>query len=418
MRTVRSLEELDDILMECDQAEQKSDDALRHVFQTFRMDPSPHLPADPFSADYFNAQLALYKQLAGRVYTTANEETVFDIDAVIDRPFPYSASPQVAGAHFGAIGLLLRSMHLPPGARVLDVGPGWGNTTMTLAQMGYQVTALDIEPRFCELIRQRCAQVGVDVDVVNADFFWIEGIRDRFDGIVFFESFHHCADHPRLLRALGPALTPDGHVYFGAEPISSDFPVPWGVRMDGESLWAIRRHGWLELGFQPGYFRRALRLAGLYAQSHMSVDLPWINVWDAKVGVPEAIGIPAWDPRLATQTGARENGSIQLRGAPAGYALHGPYMPLMDGRYKAAVYFGHQPAPRGHGVIDVCADSGRRVIFQAPFDATTLWREELALKIEFELSRAEKDVEVRLHCAADFWGSIERLELTESTEAI
>ena len=158
--------------------------------------------------------MALYERIAGRSYSTANEETIFDLESVV--PFPYAASCQVAGAHLGAIAFMLRNIRLPRRARVLDVGPGWGNTALALAQLGFEVTALDIEARFCELIRERARRVGVQVEVVNDEFFWIEKVNGRFDAIVFFESFHHCADHQRLLRALGPALASGGHVYFGA----------------------------------------------------------------------------------------------------------------------------------------------------------------------------------------------------------
>jgi hypothetical protein len=37
-----------------------------------------------------------------------------------------------------------------------------------------------------------------------------------------------------------------------AEPITDDFGEPWGLRLDGMSAWSIRKHGWLELGFQTG----------------------------------------------------------------------------------------------------------------------------------------------------------------------
>lgn len=72
---------------------------------------------------------------------------------------------------------------------------------------------------------------------------------------VFFECFHHCDDHRRLLRALHRAVQPGGCVVFAAEPIAPDYPVPWGVRMDGEALWAIHNFGWLELGFRDDYLR-------------------------------------------------------------------------------------------------------------------------------------------------------------------
>jgi 2-polyprenyl-3-methyl-5-hydroxy-6-metoxy-1,4-benzoquinol methylase len=312
MQTITDLEELDRMLAECERAAQISDDDLRRVFQLYRMDVSAQLPPDPFSAEYADAQMALYERISGRSYSTRNEESIIDINSAVLRPFPYNASCQVAGAHLGAIGFLFGSLQLRPGARVLDVGAGWGNTTLGLARLGYEVTALDIEARFCELIRQRARRIELQIEVINDDFFWIEKARRRFDAIVFFESFHHCADHPRLLRSLGPALVPGGHVYFGAEPITPHFPVPWGLRTDGESLWAIRRNGWLELGFHPDYFRHALQRAGFSAEMRTSTDLPWINVWDAKIDSPKLPEIAISASKLVHQTAVPASESTPL----------------------------------------------------------------------------------------------------------
>jgi len=274
--------ELEAKLAECERAEAVSNDALRQVLKTFRLTLDDQLPADPFSPDYRDRQLALYERISGRRYGTANEASEFDYADAATRPYPYRASPKVAGEYLGAIAFLISTLRLPPGARVLDMGPGWGNTSLALAQLGFHVTALDVEPRFCTLISDRARRTGVTIEIVNADFFWMESTADHFDAIVFFESFHHCADPVRLLSALPNALARGGHVYFGAEPISPVFPMPWGVRTDGESLWAIRHHGWLELGFRDDWFREALARAGLVASVRASVDMPGIKVWDAR----------------------------------------------------------------------------------------------------------------------------------------
>ena len=55
-----------------------------------------------------------------------------------------------------------------------------------------------------------------------------------------------------------------GAIVFAAEPIIDDFYCPWGVRLDGQSAWSIRKFGWLELGFRTDYFRKTLdRLVGV-----------------------------------------------------------------------------------------------------------------------------------------------------------
>lgn len=237
--------------------------------------------ADPFSAEYGLAQMDLYHHIAGRRYQTDNEATVFDVDLIERRPFPYSTgSMRIVGDQLLSIGSLLRRVKVPPGARILEFGPGWGNTTMALAQSGFSVTAVDIEPRFCELLSRRAVNLGVKVDVVNADFFWAESVESPYDAAIFFECFHHCADHLRLLRALGNAIKPGGRIYMAGEPITHNFPVPWGIRFDGESLWAIRKHGWLELGFNERYFKHALAANGWRGVKYQSMATPSATVWE------------------------------------------------------------------------------------------------------------------------------------------
>ena len=84
---------------------------------------------------------------------------------------------------------------------------------------------------------------------------------EPFDAAVFFESFHHCADHLAMLRVCTTSCAPGGAVLFAAEPVQR-MDYPWGPLVDGLSVWSSRTHGWLELGFDIGYFQQALRRTG------------------------------------------------------------------------------------------------------------------------------------------------------------
>jgi len=226
--------------------------------------------------------MALYETLSGKAYRLENEATPIDVDSMVIRPFPYCTnSSQVIGTQLISIGSLLHRLQVPPGGRVLEFGPGWGNTTLALAMGGYCVTAVDISESFCELIRRRAEHAGVTINVVHSDFMWAESVTEPYDAVVFFECFHHCDDHLRLLRALHRAVKPGGRVYFGGEPITDGFPVPWGLRLDGESLWAIRKHGWLELGFTESYFVKALESTGWAVTKHASSEHFAANIWEA-----------------------------------------------------------------------------------------------------------------------------------------
>jgi 2-polyprenyl-3-methyl-5-hydroxy-6-metoxy-1,4-benzoquinol methylase len=276
VRVVSDLQQLDEILAELDAAAAVSDDELRRLFPTFRMELAHSLPDDPHSDAYRDAQFELYRMLAEKPYDIANEASLIDVAEATTRPFPFcTRSSRTVGDHLLAIGYLIRTMDLRPDASVLDLGAGWGNTSVWLARMGYRVTAVDIEPRFVELIRERSRRKELNVEVVQADFQIVQSFDRTWDAVLFFESFHHCADHRALVASLDRVVAPDGKVIFAAEPITEDFPVPWGLRLDGESLWSIRRNGWLELGFHEGYFQDLMTEHGWRLSKHVCVETPW-----------------------------------------------------------------------------------------------------------------------------------------------
>lgn len=276
LRLVSSLDELDTILKELDAAAAISDDELRRSFTTFAMKFPLDIPADPYSKAYRDRQFELYEYLSGKPYSPSNEVTAFDVSTAADRPFPfYTESPQTVGNHLIAIGHLIRTMNLPPKASVLEFGPGWGNTTIWLARMGYRVTAVDIEKHFVDLIVERGRRKQLNIEVIEGDFQLVHHVHRQWDAVLFFECFHHCADHHFLIKGLNKVVSPGGKIVFAAEPISDDFPIPWGFRLDGESLWAIRKHGWCELGFQETYFRELMDRHGWVLSKHVCPETPW-----------------------------------------------------------------------------------------------------------------------------------------------
>jgi len=99
----------------------------------------------------------------------------------------------------------------------------------------------------------------------------------HFDAAVFFASFHHCSDHLQMLRNLTHIVREQGIVAFGSEPITA-LPYPWGLRLDGMSVWSTRKFGWLENGFTASYFAAALDRTGWRAESTSSRDIPGCKV--------------------------------------------------------------------------------------------------------------------------------------------
>lgn len=248
----------------------RSEDEARDFLSRFTLAPPPGRPADPFSASYAEWTWSLYRQISGRPgYALANESSPIDVEQALARPFPYATgSPSVVGEDLEARGFVLRCLAaagVAPPARVVEFGPGWGNLTADLVATGYRVTGVEVDPGFCALLEGR-RTTGGTLEVANTDMLSFRP-DEPFDAAVFFECFHHCADHLSLLEALHDVVGPEGCVVFAAEPVQ-EMPYPWGPRLDGLSLWSMRTYGWLELGFDRRYFRRALAVAGWHAERH------------------------------------------------------------------------------------------------------------------------------------------------------
>ena len=406
---IGTLAELDQKMRECDSA--ASDDQLRQVFATFRMDPPPGVPDDPFSTEYHEFQLDFYSRIAGKAYDIANEATVFDVADAVRRPFPYcTGSSLTTGESLISTGFILRAMDLMPASRVLELGSGWGTMTAVLAMLGHSVTAVDTEERFCELLRRRAAREDFAVTMVNADFSRVERTDEVFDAVLFTSSFHHAADHLGLLRSLHRVVTPEGRIFFGSEPIQPGLPYPWGLRLDGQSLWSIRKHGWLELGFSEEYFAEALKRTGWLARKHAAADPPWLTVWE---GRRRSVGLrfTAANGALKTQAGTCTGGSIIVNDASAGAALFGPYIDLPADRYVARIHL-HPGAPRrGTAVMDIAVDGGTRRLARRPIDIAALPDERPVAELAFAASEELHHLEVRLYCEQGVSAQIDAVEI-------
>lgn len=62
----------------------------------------------------------------------------------------------------------LRSALPPPPAKVLDVGAGTGFLSLLLAELGYQVTALDLSSGMLEQLADKATRANLEVAVVHA----------------------------------------------------------------------------------------------------------------------------------------------------------------------------------------------------------------------------------------------------------
>jgi len=263
-RVITTLEELDKELFRLNELAAISDDMMRSAFRDFIMKfDLTGLPKDPKSTEYRNWWLSYYNRIAGKPYNVSNELTPYNPTELANAPFPYcTKSYSTVANQMESWARILRALALPINSSVLEMGHGWGNLIIPMAQMGYDVTGVDIDKNHHELVKIRSANNKLNITLVHDEFNSVKKMNKSFDAVLFCACFHHCVDHYDMLQILKSKLKPDGKIVFADEPIIKNYEYPWGLRCDAETMRAVRGSGWMELGFDRKYFMNMLSELG------------------------------------------------------------------------------------------------------------------------------------------------------------
>lgn len=216
--------------------------------------------ADPFSAAHRLWVIDQWCTVSGRADYCLDLEHDGNVHASEDqlaRLYPFvSGDLRFTAQYMMGVYFALQLLDGAPGQRVVEYGVGWGNTTVALMQAGWDVLAVDIDPKWLQLLRLRAAQLKVTdrLQTLGGEFGQLPDDGSLYSAVVFFECFHHALNHDEALARIVPRLQEQAVVLFAAETVIKDLPIAWGLRLDGHSVWAIRRFGWMELAFNEDYF--------------------------------------------------------------------------------------------------------------------------------------------------------------------
>jgi cyclopropane-fatty-acyl-phospholipid synthase len=101
---------------------------------------------------------------------------------------------------------------LGPGARVLEIGPGWGAFAGHALQAGVHFTGITNSEVSQAYLRNKLANFGDNFAIELTDFYDYEP-AEPFDSIVIMGVIEHLPDYERVLRKFYRLLKPGGRVF-------------------------------------------------------------------------------------------------------------------------------------------------------------------------------------------------------------
>jgi 2-polyprenyl-6-hydroxyphenyl methylase/3-demethylubiquinone-9 3-methyltransferase len=103
----------------------------------------------------------------------------------------------------------LLTERLAPNARILDIAAAQGNFSITLAEMGYNVTWNDIREDLADYVRLKLEKGKIDFAPGNA--FELD-FHSQFDAILIAEIIEHVAHPDEFLRKTAQLVKPGGYI--------------------------------------------------------------------------------------------------------------------------------------------------------------------------------------------------------------
>ena len=140
------------------------------------------------------------------------------IDADYDRWVGIRPAPLFGSEPDARVMALAGEAADPTTHRVLDVGAGTGRNALALARRGHPVDAVEVTPKFADIIRSEAESESLGVRVIQSDVFTaMEDVHDEYQLIVLAEvvpDFRTTQELRGMFELAADCLAPGGQLVF------------------------------------------------------------------------------------------------------------------------------------------------------------------------------------------------------------
>lgn len=200
-------------------------------------------------------------------YLTGLYQGVFTEDAV------RSHLADHVGFGFADYALAVTAPHLPKGARVLDLGAGFGSYVQLAREAGLDAIGIELAGFEVAFARERLSRLRPGDDPAHVfregDARALGRSLGPFDAVTLWNVLEHIEDASSLLGDVDRLLAPGGQVFvvcpnYQASRDEAHYHVPWNADLSADREKAIAYL--VSLGRDPGYYR-----SSIFCRSHREV---------------------------------------------------------------------------------------------------------------------------------------------------
>jgi ubiquinone/menaquinone biosynthesis C-methylase UbiE len=131
--------------------------------------------------------------------------------------------------------------------RILDVGTGTGFLALLLAELGHEVTAIDISEQMLAAAERKAAEAGLAITFLQGDAYEPELGGTTFDAVVSRHVLWTLLQPERAVRAWMTLTAPRGQVVAVDGFFSDTTTLDRAARLLGQCLYAARTKRWPSL---------------------------------------------------------------------------------------------------------------------------------------------------------------------------
>jgi SAM-dependent methyltransferase len=197
--------------------------------------------AEAFEASQRSQIVITYEAPIGGVVSYHVKAEWFTIEGAYDN-WVATREPPFFGTHPDARVMALADETLRPATlSVLDIGAGTGRNALALARRGHPVDAVEIAPKFADMIRAESTKESLDVRVIQRDVFAsLAEVRRDYGLIVLSEvvsDFRSQQQLRQMFELAAACLTGGGRIVFNAFLACRGYVPDEGARALGQQCY-------------------------------------------------------------------------------------------------------------------------------------------------------------------------------------